>query len=114
MSACRSTDSSGSDRLEGELVKVKAQLDRSNGVIATKVGVVLDAIIAKVIDAAALGKEKKIYKRYSEKDTRILVETYQKLEVEWPYESAANLLTKLRAHTGVEGLSTNKGNTSMV
>ena len=54
--ACRSTDSSGSDRLEAELVKVKAQLDRSNGVIATKVGVVLDAIIAKVIDAPALGK----------------------------------------------------------
>ena len=65
VSACRSTDSSGSDRLEAELVKVKAQLDRSNGVIATEVGVVLDAIIAKVIDAAALDKEKKIYNRYS-------------------------------------------------
>ena len=50
-----------------------------DGVIATEVGVVLDAIIAKVIRAPALGKEKKIYKRYSEKDKSILVEMYQKL-----------------------------------
>jgi len=61
--------------LEAELVKVKAQLDRSNCVITTEAGVVLDTVIAKVIDAAALGREKKIYKRYSEKD----VEMYQNI-----------------------------------